>query len=84
MDLNGPALAPPPGVVPNLTNPPNNNPLAIGVLTACAAVATLCLLLRAYARVWLARKLQVEESMYFSLPANVVDINLVVQSVTDF
>lgn len=63
MDPNGPALAPPPGVVPNFDNPPNNNPLAIGVLSACAAVATICLFLRAYARVLLLRKVQIEECM---------------------
>lgn len=63
MDPNGPALAPPPGVVPQLDNPPNRNDVAIGVITTCAAIATICLFLRAYARVWLLRKVQIEESM---------------------
>ncbi|KAK3382593.1 hypothetical protein B0T24DRAFT_645274 [Lasiosphaeria ovina] len=48
--LAGPALAPPPGVTPNFKNPPNNNALAHGVMAACLAVSTLCLLLR----IWLA------------------------------
>lgn len=65
MDPNGPALAPPPGVVPNFDNPPNNNPLAIGVITACAAVSTLCLVLRGYTRVFLLKKVQIEEGMFF-------------------
>ncbi|PLN82690.1 hypothetical protein BDW42DRAFT_166408 [Aspergillus taichungensis] len=63
MDLNGPALAPPPGVKPNFVNPPNENGVATGVLTACAVVATLCFFMRAYARVWLLRKVQLEEGL---------------------
>ncbi|OQE34878.1 hypothetical protein PENCOP_c015G07554 [Penicillium coprophilum] len=63
MDLNGPALAPPEGVIPNLDNPPNNNGLAIGVLSACTAIATVCLFIRAYARIWLLRKVQIEEGL---------------------
>ncbi|KAH8689592.1 hypothetical protein BGW36DRAFT_412363 [Talaromyces proteolyticus] len=61
MDLNGPALQPPEGVTPNFDNPPNNNRLAYIVLTLCAVVATICLLLRLYARVILLRKIQIEE-----------------------
>ncbi|OQE07488.1 hypothetical protein PENVUL_c013G07687 [Penicillium vulpinum] len=63
MDLNGPALAPPDGVTPNFDNPPNNNALAIGVLSACAAVSTICLFIRAYGRIWLLRKVQIEEAL---------------------
>lgn len=65
MDPNGPALKPPPGSIPNLDNPPNRNDIAIGVITACACVATLCLFLRAYARMWLLRKVQIEGSMFY-------------------
>ncbi|KAL2865304.1 uncharacterized protein BJX67DRAFT_383045 [Aspergillus lucknowensis] len=61
MDLDGPALAPPAGVIPQLDNPPNENGLAIGVLSACAAFATACFFMRGYARVFLLRKFQVEE-----------------------
>ncbi|CAI7633259.1 unnamed protein product [Penicillium glandicola] len=61
MDLDGPALAPPAGVTSNFDNPPNNNPLSIGVLSACAAVSTICIFIRAYARVWLLKKVQIEE-----------------------
>lgn len=66
MNLNGPALAPPPGVTPDFESPPNNNPLAIGVISACTAVSTICLLLRAYARVWLQRRVQIEEGVHLS------------------
>ncbi|KAH8423611.1 uncharacterized protein LDX57_001371 [Aspergillus melleus] len=61
MDLDGPALAPPKGIKPNFDNPPNQNGMAQAILAVCAAVATVCLFLRAYARVYLLRKVQVEE-----------------------
>lgn len=62
MDLDGPAHPPPDGVTPNFDNPTNRNALAIGVLAACVAVTTLCFLMRIYARVYLLRKIQLEES----------------------
>lgn len=62
--LAAPALDPPPGVDPEFDNPPNGNNLAWGVTTFCMVVATLCLLLRAYGRLWLERKVFVEEGMY--------------------
>ncbi|RYP79655.1 hypothetical protein DL770_006575 [Monosporascus sp. CRB-9-2] len=68
MNLNDPALDPPadrPDIIPNFDNPPNNNPLAWGVLSTCAAVATICVLLRFYGRVFLLRKVQMEEVMVF-------------------
>ncbi|KAJ4245488.1 hypothetical protein NW762_013997 [Fusarium torreyae] len=54
--LSAPALEPPPGVQPQFENPPNENPLAWGVTTFCMVIATLCLFLRAYGRIWLERK----------------------------
>ncbi|KAL3477400.1 hypothetical protein BJX99DRAFT_226215 [Aspergillus californicus] len=61
MDLDGPALAPPVGVIPQFDNPPNQNGVAIGVLSTCAVFATVCCCLRGYARVVLLRKFQIEE-----------------------
>ncbi|KAE8342431.1 hypothetical protein BDV24DRAFT_150357 [Aspergillus arachidicola] len=61
MDLDGPAHPPPDGVTPNFDNPTNRNALAIGVLAACVAVTTICFLMRIYARVYLLRKIQLEE-----------------------
>ncbi|KAF7553046.1 hypothetical protein G7Z17_g3902 [Cylindrodendrum hubeiense] len=55
------ALEPPTGVTANFDDPPNQNGLAWAVTTFCMVVATLCLLLRAYARLWLERKVSVEE-----------------------
>ena len=59
--LSSPALAAPDGVTPNFNNPPNNNALAHGVIAACIAVASLCLLLRIYAQVYLSRGVKPED-----------------------
>lgn len=59
--LAAPALAPPEGVTPNFDSPDNQNTLAMFVFTFCMVVATLCLLIRVYARFWVERKLQLEE-----------------------
>ncbi|UPK96014.1 hypothetical protein LCI18_006949 [Fusarium solani-melongenae] len=61
MDLDGPALAPPKGVAPNFVNPPNNNPLALGVFVSCCVISTICVILHGYGRVFLLRKVQIEE-----------------------
>ncbi|KAJ5239229.1 hypothetical protein N7468_003848 [Penicillium chermesinum] len=63
--LAAPALPPPKGVTPNFDNPPNQNNLAWFVTTICMVVATLCLLLRGYARVWLEKKIGIEEILMF-------------------
>ena len=59
--LSTPALVAPPGVTPNFIEPPNQNGLAWFVTTICMVVATLCVFLRGYAKVWLARKVETEE-----------------------
>ncbi|KAL7937156.1 hypothetical protein V8C35DRAFT_216624 [Trichoderma chlorosporum] len=61
MDLNGPAIPPPPGEVSILDNPPNGNQLALGVQVGTCAIATICYFLRIYARVIMSRKFQTEE-----------------------
>ncbi|KAF7558193.1 hypothetical protein G7Z17_g19 [Cylindrodendrum hubeiense] len=61
MDLEGPALAPPDGVTSNFNNPPNRNDLAWGVLLTCSIITTICFCVRAYGRLYLARKFQTEE-----------------------
>ncbi|KAH9906806.1 hypothetical protein F4778DRAFT_800778 [Xylariomycetidae sp. FL2044] len=59
--LDAPALKPPPGRIANFENPPNENGLAWFVTTFCMAVSTLFFLARLYAKVWVPRKLRVEE-----------------------
>ncbi|KAI1448855.1 hypothetical protein F5Y02DRAFT_283264 [Annulohypoxylon stygium] len=61
--LNGPALAAPADITPNFDNPPNNNGLAYGVVAACVSVATICLCIRGYARLFLFRQLKPEDYM---------------------
>ncbi|KAI6360552.1 hypothetical protein MCOR25_006715 [Pyricularia grisea] len=58
--LSGPALAPPNGTVSNFDNPSNENGLAIGVMSLCIAVSSLCLLIRGYLAV-LARRVTIPE-----------------------
>ncbi|PVH72916.1 hypothetical protein DL98DRAFT_552929 [Cadophora sp. DSE1049] len=59
--LSTPALAAPPGVTPNFTEPPNKNTLAWFVTTICMVVATLCVFLHGYAKLWLTKKVEIEE-----------------------
>lgn len=59
--LAQPALQPPGGVTANFDSPSNNNALAWVVTTVCTVVATICLLLRLFARVWLDRRIRLEE-----------------------
>ncbi|KAF5862058.1 hypothetical protein ETB97_012205 [Aspergillus alliaceus] len=61
--LAAPALAPPPGVTPNFDNPHNGNGYAWGITTVCMIVATLCLFLRWYVRIWLDRKVRIEDAL---------------------
>ena len=62
--LAAPAMPPPEGETANFDNPPNQNTLAMVIITVTLALSTLCLLLRAYARIYLLRKVQIEEGEY--------------------
>ncbi|GFN20892.1 hypothetical protein ABZX51_009818 [Aspergillus tubingensis] len=59
--LDEPALAAPSGVTANFDNPPNSNTLAWVVTTFCTVVLTICFLLRIFARLWLDRRVGIEE-----------------------
>ncbi|KAI0974904.1 hypothetical protein F4678DRAFT_421202 [Xylaria arbuscula] len=61
--LDGPALPPPPGVVPNFTNPSNLETLTYAVLGLCVFLATLFILLRAYGRWYLVRTISVGDCL---------------------
>lgn len=60
--LDGPALAPPPGVKPNFVNPDNlaHPELAVLQLT----IATLVVLMRIYTKLGVLRKMQAEDCEY--------------------
>jgi hypothetical protein len=59
--LASPALAPPESVTPEFDSPPNQNSLAWFVTTFCMVVATICLFLRAYTKLWIERRPKFEE-----------------------
>ncbi len=46
--LQGPAMIPPPGVVPNFANPPNENALSWGIVVTGATLSTLAVFVRLY------------------------------------
>ncbi|KAI0808813.1 hypothetical protein GGR55DRAFT_650947 [Xylaria sp. FL0064] len=60
-DDDVPALPPPAGITSNFDNPPNNNALGYGLLSAMLAVATLFVFLRLSSRIMAARKLRLED-----------------------
>lgn len=59
--LNGPALTPPDGVVSDFDNPANHNAEALAVAAVCISLALVAACLRAYSRIFVAKKLQLED-----------------------
>jgi hypothetical protein len=59
--LDGPALAPPPGVVPNFEHPPNSNVVAQVLIPVLLTLVTLALLLRSYAKFVVLKSLSVDD-----------------------
>ncbi|KAI0411877.1 hypothetical protein F5X98DRAFT_380285 [Xylaria grammica] len=64
--LNGPALAPPAGVVPNLDNPPNGNALCLGIIAYLLILATSAFTLAAYVKLFYVKKLYLEDFLAFA------------------
>lgn len=60
LNLDGPALAPPAGQVPDFINPPNSNHTAIPVITVCTLLTALSYFARFYAK-FLAKKITVSD-----------------------
>ncbi|KAI1772243.1 hypothetical protein F4818DRAFT_180229 [Hypoxylon cercidicola] len=61
--LNGPALAPPDGIVPNFDNPPNKNYISAAVVPLCLTVTTIAVLLRVYARIFCVKKVGIPDAL---------------------
>jgi hypothetical protein len=61
MIFDGPALAPPPGVVPNFDDPPNKNYLGILANVVCLATTFVVVFLRAYAKIFCMKKVHIED-----------------------
>lgn len=65
--LNGPALPPPPGVVPNFESPHNSDHIAIAVNVVSLMITILVVYLRAYAKIFCVKKLRLEDCKCFLL-----------------
>lgn len=63
--LNGPALQPPPGVIPNFEHPGNKNTVALVALIICLVVSSTSLVIRAYVRFWKTRQQHVGDYLLF-------------------
>ncbi|KAI0484894.1 hypothetical protein GGR56DRAFT_616032 [Xylariaceae sp. FL0804] len=48
--LDGPALAPPPGVAPDFAHPPNGNAKTLAIASLCLGLTTFAVMVRVYAR----------------------------------
>lgn len=59
--LAAPAMQAPTGVTANFANPPNRNGLAWFVTIFCLAAGTVCMLFRAYARMWKPKQIKIVE-----------------------
>jgi hypothetical protein len=56
-----PAARPPANSVQNLEDPPNDNKLAVAVITTCMVLSTAFSVLRVYSRVFCAGKVKLED-----------------------
>lgn len=61
--LDGPALAPPTGVVSNFDNPPNRDGLTLGVIITSVILATTFVLIRIYSKVFVTKKISIPDGM---------------------
>lgn len=62
--FQGPALKPPPGVVPDFAHPPNQNVMGYAVLILCATVVAVLVTLQLYSRVIYHKKFAIEDGMW--------------------
>ncbi|KAI0426944.1 hypothetical protein F5Y09DRAFT_350764 [Xylaria sp. FL1042] len=59
--LDLPGLPPPPHVLPDFENPPNQNGLAIAVVALCTSVATILFCIRLYSRLFCSLRPKLED-----------------------
>lgn len=65
--LNGSALPPPTGVLPDFANPPNSDSLTHGVLATVLIVTTAAIILALYGKAILLKKAHFEDGMMTNL-----------------
>lgn len=61
-----PAMKVPPGVTQNLIDPPNRNHFALTVTIICLVICSLCFFIRVYARVFVVRRVKVEDGEWIN------------------
>ncbi|KAF3021943.1 hypothetical protein E8E14_008908 [Neopestalotiopsis sp. 37M] len=61
--LDGPALTPPNGIIPNFDNPPNGsqNRMSAAVISVCLAVMIIVVAIRAYVKIFCVKKFHIED-----------------------
>ncbi|CAJ2500642.1 Uu.00g034950.m01.CDS01 [Anthostomella pinea] len=64
--LNGPALAPPEGAIPQFDNPPNNNTAASAALTICLILSILAAMIQFCSRVFIVKAVRLEDLLAFA------------------
>lgn len=62
--LEGPALAPPLGVLPQFSNPPNQNAMSYGIVVTGIVLAALAVVMRLYARLVCTKKMRLEDCKF--------------------
>ncbi|OTA55086.1 hypothetical protein K449DRAFT_179173 [Hypoxylon sp. EC38] len=81
--LNMPALQPPDGITPNFENPPRYNTSGYALCSFFLAFGTTAVLLRAYARIFCAKKVRLEDFLGFAgfalFAAYIVAVLLVIE-----
>ncbi|KAI2779219.1 hypothetical protein F4815DRAFT_500560 [Daldinia loculata] len=63
--LNGPALAPPAGVIPQFDNPPSHRTASIAIPTACLIVSTTLVAMRLYTSIRIIRQVDIADYSVF-------------------
>ena len=69
--LEGPAMSPPAGVIPDFDHAPNLDIYVAMTITLCVIFATLAVLLRIYTKVFILRVLAWEDCRFISTSRNV-------------
>ncbi|KAI1250031.1 hypothetical protein MGN70_008482 [Eutypa lata] len=59
--LTGPALEPPPGIVPNFQNPENKDDIVRAILASGLVATSLAVFVRVYSRLICMKQVQIED-----------------------
>ena len=73
--LEGPAMSPPAGVVPNFDDPANLDVYATLTVTLCVAFSTVAVVLRMYTKVFILRVLAWEDCEFYFLSRDVAAVH---------